>query len=128
MASRSRIFRGIRLKIRSGELQKTADISADHHTFHVIALQKCAREVEEAGRLPGKSVLEQSDLFGAVVVQQISNLIQHRLISSRSRDSIDNRCEITVSPEALAGAAMTENPDTAELHSPYRRRKHQKYP
>lgn len=50
-----------------------------------------------------KSVLEQSDLFGAVVVQQISNLIQHRLISSRSRDSIDNRREITVSPEALAG-------------------------
>lgn len=93
----------IRLKIRSGELQKTADISADHYTFHVIALQKCAREVEEAGRLPGKSVLEQSDLFGAVVVQQISNLIQHRLISSRSRDSIDNRREITVSPEALAG-------------------------
>ena len=33
----------IRLKIRSGELQKTTDISADHHTFHMIALQKCAR-------------------------------------------------------------------------------------
>ena len=62
----------IRLKIRSGELQKTADISADHYTFHVIAPQKCAREVEEAGRLPEKKRFGTEDLFGAVVVQQIS--------------------------------------------------------
>ena len=38
-----------------------------------------------------------------MIVQQVSNLIQHRFVPGRSSDGIDNRCEITVAPEVFAG-------------------------
>lgn len=92
----------IRLKVRSGELQKTADISADQHTLHMAALQEGAWQVEKAGGLMGKGILKQGNLFGTVVIQQISNLIQHRLVSGCDRDGIDNCREITIAPESFA--------------------------
>ena len=39
----------IRLKIRSGEFQETADISTDQNTLHMTALQEGAWQVKEAG-------------------------------------------------------------------------------
>ena len=39
----------IRLKIRSGEFQETADISTDQDTLHMAALQEGAWQVKEAG-------------------------------------------------------------------------------
>lgn len=128
MASRSRIFRGNpaenpfrRASENSGYFRRSSHLPCDRPA----EMCKGGRRGWETAR---KSVLEQSDLFGAVVVQQISNLIQHRLIPVAVVTALTIVVRSLYPQKRLPEAAMTENPDTAEFHSPYRRRKHQKYP